>query len=375
MPLDRITLTRFRNHDATRLDGSAGLNLLVGENGAGKTNVLEALSLLAPGRGLRGARLDEIDRRGGDGFALAARVDPGDASRVEIGTGRAPDAGRERRLVRIDGAAAAGQAALAEVVRLVWLVPAMDQLFQDGPAARRRFLDRLVLVGDPAHAAAAARYQHAVRERLRLLRAGRHDPTWLELLEQRAAAAGVALAAARRLAVAQLNATLRAGPASAFPRPVLEAVGEIEGWLDDLPALDAESRLAEGLAAAREEDGASGMTALGPHRSDLQVTDPASGQPARLCSTGEQKALLISIVLAEARLRASEGGRLPVLLLDEVAAHLDPARRADLFDEILALGAQAWLTGTDLGVFRPLLGRAQIVRVENSTLELSDPSV
>jgi len=324
---------------------------------------------------LRGARLDEIDRHGGDGFALAARVDPGDGSRVEIGTGRAPDAGRERRLVRIDGAPAAGQAALAEVVRLVWLVPAMDQLFQDGPAARRRFLDRLVLVGDPAHAAAAARYQHAVRERLRLLRAGRHDPTWLELLEQRAAAAGVALAAARRLAVAQLNATLRAGPASAFPRPVLEAVGEIEGWLDDLPALDAESRFAEGLAAAREEDAAGGMTTLGPHRSDLQVTDPSSGQPARLCSTGEQKALLISIVLAEARLRASEGGRLPVLLLDEVAAHLDPARRDDLFDEILALGAQAWLTGTDLGVFRPLLGRAQIVRVENSTLELSDPSV
>ncbi|MDX1540901.1 MAG: DNA replication/repair protein RecF [Geminicoccaceae bacterium] len=360
----RLTLTDFRSYRHARLDLGPAPVVLIGPNGAGKTNLLEAISLLAPGRGLRGARLDEIDRDGGGPFGVAARVDPGGGTVLEVGTGRDGESGRERRLVRIDGTAR-GQTDLAEVMRVVWLVPAMDQLFQEAAAARRRFLDRLVLVGEPAHAAAAARYQHAVRERLRLLRTGRRDPTWLEVLEQRAAASGVAVAAARRRAIFELERMLEAEGDTAFPRPSLGLRGEVEGWLDELPALDVESRFAARLAGNRMADAEAGMTTLGPHRSDLEVSDAASGRPARLCSTGQQKALLVSIVLAEARLRARDGGRLPVLLLDEVAAHLDPGRRAELFREIRALGAQAWLTGTDAADFEGLEGRAQFFAIHD----------
>ena len=231
--------------------------MLTGPNGAGKTNLLEAISFLAPGRGLRRARLAEVDRQGGlqaelghspessgGAWSLSATVD-GPGGRFAIGTGR--DQGpRERRVVQIDGAPAS-QAALADAVAAIWLVPAMDRLFQDGAGARRRFLDRLVLAGDPAHAAQVARYGHALKERLRLLRAGRLDRAWLEALEGRAAAAGVAIAAARRQTIADLRAAL-AGPIGAFPRPTLALRGDAEAWLDELSALDVEARLAEALA-------------------------------------------------------------------------------------------------------------------------------
>jgi DNA replication and repair protein RecF len=367
----RLALTDVRSYRHARLELDGRPVVLVGANGAGKTNLLEAVSLLAPGRGLRGAKLGEIDRHGGGSFTISARIDPGDGRMVDVGTGGRAESDHERRVVRIDGADAS-QTALAEAMRVIWLTPAMDQLFQDTPAARRRFMDRLVLVDEPAHAAAAARYQQAVRERLRLLRTGRADPTWLDLLETRAGAAGVAVAAARRATVGRLNAALSGADhgetRGAFPRARLALDGTVEAWLEDMPALAVEARFADTLRAERGRDGESGMTATGPHRSDLLVSDAGSGQPARLCSTGEQKALLISIVLAEAKLRASEGGRLPVLLLDEVAAHLDAGRRRTLFDLIRELRAQTWLTGTDATVFQPLAGDVQAFTLDASIL-------
>ena len=366
LALRQLTLTAFRSYGRLRLEVDPRPVVLTGPNGAGKTNLLEAISFLVPGRGLRHARLVEAGCHGGDGsWALNARLE-GPAGRCEIGTGRAQEGDRERRIVQIDGMPAS-QAALAEAVAAIWLVPAMDRLFQDGASVRRRFLDRLVLAGDPAHAAQVARYGYALKERLRLLRAGRFDRAWLEALEARAAAAGVAIAAARRQTVAGLRAAL-AESTGAFPRPELALAGDAEAWLDELSALDVETRLADALAQARAQDAETGTTAAGPHRSDLEVHDRASGRSAGDCSTGEQKALLISIVLAEARLRHAEGDRLPILLLDEVTAHLDPGRRADLFEQLCMLGAQVWLTGTDPALFEPLGQRAQFFTVRDSTL-------
>jgi DNA replication and repair protein RecF len=374
----QLNLSAFRSYARLRLAVDPRPVVLTGPNGAGKTNLLEAISFLAPGRGLRRARLAEVDRQGGpqDGpegrggaWSLSAMVD-GPGGPVAIGTGR--DQGpRERRVVQIDGAPTS-QAALADAIAAIWLVPAMDRLFQDGAGARRRFLDRLVLAGDPAHAAQVARYGHALKERLRLLRAGRFDRAWLEALEARAAAAGVAIAAARRQTIAALRTAL-AAPIGAFPRPTLALRGDAEAWLDELSALDAEARLAEALARCRGQDAETGSTAAGPHRSDLEVRDAATDRAAADCSTGEQKALLIGIVLAEARLRSAQGERLPLLLLDEVSAHLDAERRRDLFEQICALGAQAWLTGTDAALFAPLGARAQYFTVRDSTLQQYDP--
>jgi DNA replication and repair protein RecF len=368
----RLLLGDFRSYAALRLEVDRRPVVLTGPNGAGKTNLLEAISFLAPGRGLRGARLSEVDRAGDGPWAVAARLEDRSGG-LEIGTGRMADAERERRAIRINGALVASQAALAEVVSAIWLTPDMDRLLQDGAAARRRFLDRLVLAEDPAHAGQVAAHGHALRERARLLREGRFDPAWLGALERRAAAAGVAITAARRLAIAGLGAALEHEPGG-FPRPELAVIGEVEAWLDEQPALEVEARYAEALAAGRRDDAESGTTAVGPHRSDLRVRHRASGRLARDCSTGQQKALLVSIVLAAARLRAAQGDRLPILLLDEVAAHLDAERRADLFDELSGLGAQVWLTGTDAALFAPLGARAQHFHVADSKLHAYDPS-
>jgi DNA replication and repair protein RecF len=378
----QLNLTAFRSYARLRLTVDPRPIVLTGPNGAGKTNLLEAISFLAPGRGLRRARLAEVDRQGtphpqlgdraestGGAWSLSALVD-GPGGPVAIATGRDQGPG-ERRVVQIDGAPAS-QAALADAIAAIWLVPAMDRLFQDGASARRRFLDRLVLAGDPAHGAQVARYGHALKERLRLLRVGRLDRVWLDALEARIAAAGIAIAAARRQTVADLCAAL-AGATGAFPRPTLALRGDAEAWLDELSALDAETRLAEALARCRGRDAETGSTAAGPHRSDLEVRDEATDRAAAECSTGEQKALLIGIVLAEARLRSAQGERLPLLLLDEVSAHLDAERRGDLFEQICALGAQAWLTGTDPALFAPLGARAQYFTVRDSTLQQYDP--
>jgi DNA replication and repair protein RecF len=372
----RLVLTDFRNYRSVRLDLDAGPVVLTGPNGAGKTNLLEAISFLSPGRGLRNARLDDIDRRyeaaqaGAGPWAVAATIETHRGS-VRIGTGR-ESAEDERRVVRIDGEPARGQAALAECLGVLWLTPQMDRLFLEGPGGRRRFLDRLVLGLDPAHAGRVARYEHAMRERSRLLRAQSDtnrpaDPAWLAALEEIMAEQGVAVAAARCEAVERLDRVCAEadGP---FPRARLTLDGTVEAWLGAMPALAAEEKLKAALRENRPADAASGGAALGPHRSDLGVTHTEKGVLAEQASTGEQKALLISIVLAQAALQREVRGEPPILLLDEVAAHLDSARRDVLFERLAGLESQAWLTGTEANLFAPLRATARFVSVADGAL-------
>jgi DNA replication and repair protein RecF len=366
--VSRLALTDFRNYRTARLDLAAGPVVLTGANGAGKTNLLEAVSVLSPGRGLRNARLADFDRRPGEaetGWAVAATIETRRGA-VRIGTGRDP-AGGERRVVRIDGENTRGQAALGEVIGVTWLTPQMDRLFIEGPSARRRFLDRLVLGLDPAHAARVSSYEHAMRERSRLLRDGPNDPAWLDAIEETMAAQGVAVAAARRDAVERLDeaCTVAAGP---FPRARLSLQGTLETWLDELPALAAEDRFRMALKDSRIVDAAAGGATVGPHRSDLMVAHAEKGIPAETMSTGEQKALLISIVLAHAKLQRQTRGEPPLLLLDEVAAHLDAARREALFTTLLDLESQVWLTGTDAAIFAPLRQTARFLSISDGTL-------
>jgi len=373
----RLVLTDFRGYGAARVQLSAAPVALFGPNGAGKTNLLEALSFLAPGRGLRRAKLGEIDRRrrtvegalggpAGGAWAIHASLET-PAGALEIGTGREASEGSERRVLLIDGESAKSQAALARHLGVVWLTPAMDRLFVEGGSARRRFLDRLVYGFDAEHAQRVSTYEQAMRERARLLRDGPMDQSWLAALEETMAATGIAIAAARRETVARLDqASAEAiGP---FPAARLSLEGEVETLLERLPALGAEDEMRARLKDLRGLDGEAGVTTLGPHRSDLVVRHAVTGMPAAEGSTGEQKALLISIVLAHARLQAALKERTPLLLLDEVAAHLDPARRAALFAEIVRLRAQAWLTGTDAALFEGLRGHAQFFSVADAAL-------
>ena len=372
LAVTRLSLSAFRCYEQLRLDVEPRNVVLTGPNGAGKTNLLEALSFLAPGRGLRRAHLGEPDRRDAGGritgaWAVAA-VLATPAGPLGIGTGR--DATRdgegapERRIVRIDGMAQSAQKHLAEQASVVWLTPEMDRLFADGPASRRRFLDRMVYGFDPEHTSRLLAYDHRLRERARLLAEGAADPAWLDALEDGMAAHGVAIAAARAQVAARLD---RAGAngVGGFPRARLAMTGELDRWLAEGPALAAEDRLRERLARSRERDAEDGGAASGPHRSDFQVRYAERDQPASACSTGEQKALLLSILLALGRELAAERGRPPLLLLDEVVAHLDAQRRAALYDELAALGVQAWLTGTDDDLFAGLRSRAQFFRVTN----------
>jgi DNA replication and repair protein RecF len=331
--ITRLSLTDFRSYSDAVIAPGPGLVVLTGENGAGKTNLLEAVSLLSPGKGLRGASLAEMARSGGaGGFAVAARL-----SEVEVGTGifaAAPD----RRQVRVNGAPASATS-LSEWLSILWLTPAMDRLFQEGAGGRRRFLDRLVLAMEPGHAVHSARYEAAMRARNKLLaEPGAPDEAWLAALEARMAEHGAAIAEARRAAVAALEERLAVSPDGPFalPRLALER---------------GEEAPAPALRAGRERDAAAGRALAGPHRTDLAVFHAGKEQPASLCSTGEQKALLLSIVLAHADLVADRARRRPVLLLDEVAAHLDPRRRAALFDRLEAGGGQVWLTGTESSLF------------------------
>jgi len=347
MAVSRLVLTDFRNHEDAVLAPGPGFVVLSGENGAGKTNVLEALSLLAPGRGLRRAPLAEMARQGGSGgFGVAARL-----GETDIGTGTNPDA-PERRLVRINGATAAATT-LAEWVSVLWLTPAMDRLFVDAAGERRRFLDRLTLALAPGHAHHSTRYEAAMRERNRLLGDdGTPDPDWLAAIEARMAEHGAAIDAARRDMVAALAERLEAQPEGPFARAGLA----LEGWQGDA------GTLARELAAGRRRDAAAGRTLSGPHRADLLVTHLGKNQAAHLCSTGEQKALLLGLVLAHAELVAERAGRAPILLLDEVAAHLDPGRRAALFERLEGRG-QVWMTGTEPGLFEAVPGGATRYRV------------
>jgi DNA replication and repair protein RecF len=381
----KLILTDFRCYESLRLDLDTRPVVLTGPNGAGKTNLLEAVSFLAPGRGLRRAQLSEIGRRESgvdpDGhdkaaipWAVAATVTV-DGESVEIGTGvvAVPPGVNQtnRRVVRIDGADAPSQSALGEWVHAIWLTPDMDRLFSEGASERRRFIDRLVFGFDAAHAESLSGYERSMRERTRLLRdsrAGRGaDPSWLGALEDRMARAGVAVAAARLAFVARMNVACKLG-VGPFPAADLRIDGEIETLLETLPALDAEDRVRDHLAANRARDTEAGRATFGAHRSDLICRHVAKNIAARQCSTGEQKALLISIVLANMRLQALERGIAPILLFDEIAAHLDEERREALFDEICASGAQAWMTGTDEALFAPLADRASYFRVSDAQL-------
>ena len=375
----QIRLTDFRNYRQLRLDCGVSPVVLVGGNGAGKTNLLEALSFLAPGRGLRRARLDEVCRRQpGKGFgedepspswAVAATLDTPEG-RLAIGTGLEParsEGGMPRRVVRIDGRAASSQTALGRHVAAVWLTPQLDRLFLDGTSERRRFLDRLVTALHPEHAGDVAAYENALRQRARLLGEGNRDPHWLTVLEDTMARHGIALATNRADTVHRLDAAARLG-VGPFPRAALAMAGEVDGWIAAMAALDAEDRLRAALAASRLRDAETGTTSCGPHRSDLAVRHLDLDLPAAEGSTGQQKAILVSIALAHARLVSLSRGRPPLLLLDEIAAHLDAERREALFDEVVALGVQGWMTGTDAELFKPLAGRAQILRVTDGSI-------
>jgi DNA replication and repair protein RecF len=362
----RLTLTAFRNYSALRLALTADPVVLTGPNGSGKTNILEALSLLVPGRGLRRARhSDWQNRRDATPWGVAADVDT-PMGALKIGTGRDPSGG-DRRAVTLDGRSARSQSVLDETMALAWVTPDLDRVLVDGAAARRKLIDRLTASFDPAHAGRLLRYEKALRERLRLLREGPADAAWLAALENTMAQTGVAIAAARRHLLAELNAN-SAATSGAFPQADLALIGFAEQALDRAPALDVEESLRAGLHRNRAADAESGACALGPHRSDLAVTHRARACPAELCSTGEQKALLIALMLAYVRALGRARGVTPLLLLDDIAAHLDRARREALFNEINALGAQAWLTGTAPDLFAPFLVQTQHFAIENGTV-------
>jgi DNA replication and repair protein RecF len=338
--LGRLTLSDFRNHEDALIVPAHRFVLLTGQNGAGKTNILEAISLLTPGRGLRGAKLSDVARQGGrGGFGIAAQVDG-----VTIGTGADPSA-PDRRQVRVGGVSSAANS-LAEHLSVIWLTPAMDRLFTDSAGGRRRFFDRLVLALHPAHASHSARYEAAMRARNKLLgdKGRAWDAAWLSALEAQMAEHGAAIMQARLDLVAHLRERLAGLPDAPFARPAIALVmpEPISGSLETV------------LRDGRRRDAAAGRTLSGPHRADLEVLHAAKGQAAGLCSTGEQKALLLSMLLAHAGLVGEATGRPPVLLLDEVAAHLDPARRAALFERLYATGSQTWMTGTEAAPFETI---------------------
>jgi len=347
LAIEHLTLSHFRSHRVTRLDVDARPLAFFGPNGAGKTNVLEAVSLLSPGRGLRRATVDEFARQPeGLGWKIKADVDAGGAHEVETWA----DPG-SARAVRVDGKAAS-QVDLGRMIRVLWLIPAMDRLWIEGAEGRRRFLDRMTLSFDPGHAEQALTYEKAMRDRNRLLKDQVGDPSWYRALEAQMARAGVAMTRARAATVAAL-AEAQAGAETAFPTADLSITHP------DCELPEAEDDLLRAWEDTRRRDIAAGRTLIGPHRVDMEAVYAAKGVPARAASTGEQKALLVSLILANGRALAARVGAPPLLLLDEVAAHLDAGRQAALYDEICALGAQAWMTGTGPELFAALGDRAQ----------------
>lgn len=371
----QLTLQQFRCYETAQLcDLRSGAVVLYGANGAGKTNVLEAISLLAPGRGMRGAKVPEIQNQGkganGTPWSVAAKVEAR-YGEVQIGVGRDPRKD-SKRLIRINGEAAKSQAMLGEYLSCVWLTPQMDRLFLDGASARRQFLDRLIFAFDASHTGRLTRYENAMRQRSKILKEHEQpDTSWLEGLEATMAETGVAISAARIDFVERLQASCNDADQSItahFPLVKISLSGTVEELLTRMPALEVEDMFKYQLSQTRAQDAVTGGAATGAHKSDLLARYQRKNMAADQCSTGEQKALLIGLVLAHARLISAEKGAPPLLLLDEVAAHLDDNRRAALYDLLHEMGGQVWLTGTDKSLFQSIENRAQMIAVADSDL-------
>ena len=347
LSIKRLTLHNFRNYDERRLDVGDANVALIGENGAGKTNILEALSLFAPGRGLRGAGLSDMQKFGADSNWAAAIQLQDQSGLHDLATGLDASGAREKRIYKINGSIARSQEIFTEHLSLLWLTPQMDKLWLEDKSQRRRFLDKLIAQFDPAHLGRITRYEQTMRERMKLLSQGRYDPLWVGALEKIMVESGTAIAAHRIDLIERLNAQSEQNAVPSFPRFRVGIDGMIENNLTTKSALAAEDEFTAALIANRSDDAASCQTAVGTHRSDFLIFDAARGYPATLCSTGEQKALLISLILAHAALIANERGMPPILLFDELTAHLDPGRRRLLLDYLKATRMQFWLTGTE----------------------------
>ncbi|SIQ76099.1 DNA replication and repair protein RecF [Rhizobium sp. RU20A] len=365
--LSRLKLGNFRNYESLALDLDARHVVLTGDNGSGKTNLMEAVSFLSPGRGLRRAAYGDVSRVGGDGgFTVFAELEGMEGS-VEIGTGTDPGEDSQSRRLRLNGTPARTVEELLDHCRLLWLTPAMDGLFTGTSSERRRFLDRLVLSLDPEHGRRVADFERAMRSRNRLLSEPGADPVWLTGLEKQMAELGVAMAVARREMLGLLAALIERRPRETpFPTASLTLSGFMDAHAG--PAFELEDAYLDALRSGRYRDAAAGRTLEGPHRSDLVVRHLEKSMEAERCSTGEQKALLVGLILAHAELVADITGFAPVLLLDEIAAHLDEGRRAALFDLIDAIGGQAFMTGTDKAMFAALRDRARFLTVANGTV-------
>ena len=370
--LSRLKLDHFRNYQQADLPIHAGQLVVLGDNGAGKTNLLEAVSLLAPGRGMRRAKTEHLAYRA-SGFETTSGIADDDADRldwavaatlenedgtVQIGTGVPPSAKQGNRIMRLEGVTVS-QADLGSRLAVSWLTPQMDGIFLDSPAARRRFLDRLVIAFDPAHIGRMSRYEKALRQRAHLLTEQRGDESWFSALESVLAETAVAVTAARQSLIKALNQEAARGWFG-FPGVELLLGGDTENWLSDMPALAVEDQL---MLAARTARLNGDLAMPGPHASEFQALHLASQMPANHASTGQQKAMLIAVILAHARLQDRRLGRVPVMLFDDVAAHLDAKRSGALFDAVQSLGGQCWYSGTDDGQFKELLKTAQFVKI------------
>jgi DNA replication and repair protein RecF len=377
MPVRRLTLNNFRNYHAASLEAGAKTIVLVGPNGAGKTNLIEAISFFAPGRGLRRANLDEVAFSEGDGsWAVSAEIE-GALGLATLGTGieRPLEEGATVvRKCRIDREPVGSAAAFADHLRVVWLVPAMDTLFVGAPSERRRFLDRLALAVDAEHGSRVNALERSLRSRNRLLEEARPDAHWLDAVEHETAELAVAVASQRVETIRRLDAVLASRRASAFPPAEIALDGWMEKLIPEHPAIEIEERYRAVLRDNRARDAAAGRTSDGPHLTDLKVTYAHKGIAAADASTGEQKALLIGLVLAHGRLIAEMTGFAPLLLLDEIVAHLDPARRAALHVELAQLGGQVWMTGADPALFVEVGDDAMVVEVASGRLEPRRPN-
>jgi DNA replication and repair protein RecF len=367
----RLYLNHYRSYPQLNLECAPSPVILTGPNGAGKTNILEALSFLCPGQGLRQTKLSQISHHK-EGvvsglWSVAVHLSEGKLSPSVLGTGLEMREGKERRVIQMDGRVGLSQSDLTRTVGVIWLTPSMDRLFVEAAASRRRFLDRLVYVFDAGHASRVARYEYCVRERLRLLKARTQNKTWLDTLEEKAAQSAVAIACARLFLIERLN-QMGDEALGFLPVPHLAIEGYVEDLLQTLPALKVEENFQALLAKNRTFDQECARTTQGVHRTDLVVFFQDKNMPAQQCSTGEQKALLLSLIMATARLRAKSREGIPLLLLDEVVAHLDTRRREALLAEILHLGMQTWMTGTDENAFSQVRGQMQHFQLEKGVL-------